>query len=342
MPYPRDPELTVAIPTYNGVRHLREALASILSQTGVSFDLIVCDDRSDDTTIEMVREVAGDRARIEINSERLGLAGNWNRCVELSRTDWVAVFHQDDVMKPWHLAVTLGAIDAGSSLRLGMVAGDSETIDDSGKPVDPAVVDPGGNLIPARGPYGLRVSVLEPEKFTDYLIRGNPLRCSAVTLNRDAHADLGGFDPSLRYVVDWEFWLRLSRRWGVAWRSGDPSVLIRWHARSETHRFKGGTDDLDESLALLNRISPEDASEDPRRKVILREAEHRLARAFLNRAYDALHAGQADLARRCLKRGISLSPRLLGTIAADPRLAPQMAALAIMPGLARRIFSRGC
>ncbi len=39
-------------------------------------------------------------ARIEVNSERLGLAGNWNRCVALSRTPLVAIFHQDDVMLP--------------------------------------------------------------------------------------------------------------------------------------------------------------------------------------------------------------------------------------------------
>jgi GT2 family glycosyltransferase len=340
MPSSREPEFTVAIPTCNGERHLREAIASVLAQTGVRFDLIICDDRSEDKTIEIVRELAGDRARIEVNSERLGLAGNWNRCVALSRTDWVSVFHQDDVMKPWHLAVTLNAIESSTRIPLGFVAGDSLTIDDSGLPIDPRLVDPGGNIIQARGPYGLRVTVLAPGAFTDYLIQRNPIRCSTVTLNREAHADVGGFDAGFRYVVDWEFWLRVARRWGVAWRSGDPSVLIRWHPSSETHRFKTGTTDLDETLRLLTRISAEDVPGHPNRQAMRREADYRLARAFLNRALEALHAGQSEMARDCLSRGIRLSPSILTTIASDLRLAPQMAALTLAPKVAERLFSR--
>ena len=51
--------------------HLAETIASILSQEGVDFELVVSDDRSDDETLAVVRAVAGDRARIEVNSERL-------------------------------------------------------------------------------------------------------------------------------------------------------------------------------------------------------------------------------------------------------------------------------
>ena len=81
---PTNPILTVAVPTCNGARHLAEALRSVLSQEGVAFELLVSDDRSDDDTLEVVRTAAGDRARIEVNSERLGLAGNWNRCAALA------------------------------------------------------------------------------------------------------------------------------------------------------------------------------------------------------------------------------------------------------------------
>lgn len=336
----REPELTVAIPTCNGARHLREAVGSVLAQTGVRFSLIVCDDRSEDGTLDIVRELAGDRARIEVNAERLGLAGNWNRCVELSPTDWVAVFHQDDVMKPWHLAVTMAAIAEVKGSPLGLVAGDSQTIDDQGRPVDPGVVDPGGNIVPARGRYALRVTAFKPGEFAEFLIPRNPLRCSAVTLSRKAHADVGGFNPEFRYVVDWDFWLRVARRWGVAWRSGDPSVLIRWHPRSETHRFKTGTDDLDETLHILNRIAAEEIPGRHHSRKSRRDADRRLARAFLNRAHDALHAGRIDLARSCLKRGVQLRPGLIGTIAADPRLAAQMTALLLTPNLAKRLFGK--
>ena len=101
-------------------RHLAEALHSVLSQEGVRFELLVSDDRSDDDTLDVVRAAAGDRARIEINSERLGLAGNWNRCAALARTPLLAIFHQDDVMQPGHLQAHAAAFEADD--RVGLTA----------------------------------------------------------------------------------------------------------------------------------------------------------------------------------------------------------------------------
>ena len=110
---PTNPILTVAVPTCNGARHLAEALHSVLSQEGAAFELLVSDDRSDDDTLEVVRTGGRRSARIEINSERLGLAGNWNRCAALARTPLLAIFHQDDVMLPGHLQCTRSGFRGG-------------------------------------------------------------------------------------------------------------------------------------------------------------------------------------------------------------------------------------
>jgi hypothetical protein len=195
--------LTVALPTYNGARHLAEALRGILAQEGADFDLVVSDDRSDDETLAVVGAEAGDRARVEVNSERLGLAGNWNRCVALARTPWVAIFHQDDVMYPGHLASHRAALAAAAAP--GLVCGAADVIDAEGREVPAAVV--------GRGDLGPADRTFPPGGFVAELAVGNPVRCSAVTLRKAAHADVGGFDPSYRYVVDWDFWLRVSRRW---------------------------------------------------------------------------------------------------------------------------------
>ena len=136
------PVLTVAIPTCNGAGHLAEAIQSILSQDGVEFDLIVSDDRSDDETLTIVRNAAGDRARIEVNSERLGLAGNWNRCAALARTPLVAIFHQDDVMLPGHLSAHRALFDADDSI--GLTASASVVIDEAGRAVSPGGGRAGG------------------------------------------------------------------------------------------------------------------------------------------------------------------------------------------------------
>jgi glycosyltransferase involved in cell wall biosynthesis len=319
------PRLTVALPTCNGARHLREALLGIKAQSGVPFDLIVSDDRSDDDTLAIVRDEVGDRTQVSVNSERLGLAGNWNRCVELSPTAWVAIFHQDDVMRPGHLAAHLATIEADPSL--GFVASAADVVNADGRELPNSVVERGGcgsvdRVYPAGG-------------FVWELAVANPLRCSGVTLNAEAHAEVGGFDGSYRYVVDWDFWLKVARVRPVAWLR-KPTVEIRWHPASETHRFKTGTEDLDETIRLLDDCYQRDGSKLPDLRRLRLKANRRLARAFLNRAHDALKAGDSRLARACLSRSIRLSPAILGTIALDPRLAAQMAALTIAPEMAAR------
>ena len=146
-------------------------------------------------------------------------------------------------MLPGHLSAHAASFaDDGS---LGLIASASMVIDDHGQVVPHTVVEQGG-----LGPID---RVVEPGQLARSMVGGNPLRCSAVTLNAAAFRQVGGFDPSLRYVVDWDFWLRLSRTWRVAWLK-TPTVLVRWHQASETHRFKTGMADLDESARVLEQL----------------------------------------------------------------------------------------
>jgi glycosyltransferase involved in cell wall biosynthesis len=324
-----DPLLSVAIPTYNGATHLAEALQSIIAQEGVAFELIVSDDHSDDETLAVVRATVGDRACIEAHRERLGLAGNWNRCAALCSTPFLAVFHQDDMMLPGHLKAHAEALAADD--RLGLVASASEVIDERGRLVAPTIVEAGG-----LGPIGL---TFKPGTLAAEMSQGNPLRCSAVTIRLTAFTDAGGFDASYRYVLDWDFWLRVSRRWSVAWLPA-PSVRVRWHAASETHRLKMGTADLDETDGFLERLFAVDLKDHTDAARLRRAATNRLGRAFLNRAYDAMHAGDSQLARGCLCQAVHRSPRVIASMLADPRLGIPMAALAVAPRLATRFLQR--
>jgi len=321
--------MTVAIPTCNGARHLADALRGILAQQGVAWELLIVDDRSDDNTPQLVTALAGDRARLEVNSERLGLAGNWNRCLALADTPLVAIFHQDDIMYPGHLAAHAAAFQTDPQLAL--VASAADLIDAAGDVVAGTAIERGG-LGPANRTFA--PGALLPE-----LAVGNLLRCSAITIRKSAAAKAGGFDPSYSYAVDWEFWLRIARHQPIAWLA-QPTVAVRWHPASETHQFKTGTTDLDEQLRLLEDLYTRDAAAWPNARHLRCAADRRLARAFLNRAHELLKSGDANLARQCLKHAVSLSPGILATIARDPRLVAQMATLAVAPKAAGRLFAR--
>ena len=239
-----EPLLTVAIPTCNGAAHIADAVGSVLAQ-GAAYKLIVVDDRSEDDTLAVVRSIAGNRAKIEVNSEPLGLAGNWNRCIALARTPLVCIFHQDDVMLPGHLSASAPSFAADSSSRPDR-GRRSTVIDDRGQAVPATVVEQGG-----LGPIDL---VVEPGQLARSMVGGgNPLRCSAVTLNVAAFRQVGGFDPKLHYVVDWDFWLRMSP--DLASRlAADFDHVGAVASRGGTHRFKTGMADLDESAHIIEQL----------------------------------------------------------------------------------------
>jgi glycosyltransferase involved in cell wall biosynthesis len=338
-------KLTVAIPTYNGAVHLAETLDSILNQECGPFNLLICDDCSDDETVDRVRQRLGDRGKIVVNDHRLGLAGNWNHCMALSQTPWVNIFHQDDVMLPGHLAWVLERVEQieKTGEPVGLIAVPVDVIDEDSMPVPESVVQPGG----------MGAWLFTPPCRTDFLnfspadmrVLGtwwhNPFCCSGVITSRAAHAEVGGFDASYRYVVDWEFWYRVCRTWTVCWKRYNPSVFMRWHPSSETHRFKTGTDDLEEIARLLGKILVQEDQGDRRQRKHRSRAIRSLARAFLNRAHEALHNGQTELARACLKRAWGLSSRqVVRTFGSDPRFLCQMGVLTASPRLAQRMFAK--
>src|SRR5262252_5126206 len=95
------PSVSVCIPTYNGARYIHECIESVRIQTYKNMEIIVVDDQSEDETPLIVEEYArrDSRIRLFVNEVNLGLAPNWNRCVELSTGEWIKFVLQDDLIE---------------------------------------------------------------------------------------------------------------------------------------------------------------------------------------------------------------------------------------------------
>lgn len=327
-PRPTPPRITVAVPTYRGVDTLEPTLRSILDQEipePLPFALLVRDDQSGDGTPELAARLVGHRGRVVVNDENLGLAGNWNRCLETAETEWVAVFHQDDLMRPGHLDGLLRTIDAHPDAA--MICGAFRVVDARGEPIPERVIE--------RPRLAETDRLYPPGAFLRELAERNPVRCSTVALRRTALLDLGGFDPRRRhpYALDWEAWARLARRHPVVWRA-EPTVDVRWHAASETHRFHRGLDDLDDVAAVLDDIRSDPLWSHLERLELRRRNRAFLARAHLNRAHSAAKA--APPASRLVRDALAAAWRLdrnavLRTLARDPRLVLRILASQLAP-----------
>ena len=81
------PRVSVGMPVYNGERHLREALESILHQTYTDIELVISDNASTDRTGEICGEFAAkdSRVRYSRNPVNIGIPGNYNIVFRRSR-----------------------------------------------------------------------------------------------------------------------------------------------------------------------------------------------------------------------------------------------------------------
>ncbi len=95
-----DPLVSIAIPAYNA-RFFGACLESALAQTYDHLEIVVCDDSSGDEIAAMVASRAARRTvRYERNAARLRPRGNFVRCFERSRGEFVKLLCDDDVLEP--------------------------------------------------------------------------------------------------------------------------------------------------------------------------------------------------------------------------------------------------
>lgn len=95
-------EVSVAICTYNGEDYLQKQIESILDQSRLPQQIIVCDDGSTDSTPEILRSYQSDHPEIfDIyeNDANIGVSMNFNKAISKCTGDLIFLADQDDVWK---------------------------------------------------------------------------------------------------------------------------------------------------------------------------------------------------------------------------------------------------
>ena len=128
--------VSVALCTYNGSAHLSAQLASILAQTRLPDELIVGDDCSTDSTVQILEQFAA-RApfsvQITVNERNLGSSRNFSETMARCRGDFIALCDQDDVWLPSKLQRLIAVLEAWPDV--GLVFSDAQLVDDELKPL---------------------------------------------------------------------------------------------------------------------------------------------------------------------------------------------------------------
>ncbi len=186
---PMKPEVSVIIPTYNRCAMAAEAVASVMAQRGVAFELIVADDGSTDGTIERLRERFADGFIAAADASHRGPAAARNHGVAIARAEFVAFLDSDDLWMPGKLARQLAFMREHPGCAIAQTR---ELWLRDGRRVNP----------------GLRHRKRSGDIFADSL-RTCLISPSAVMMKRELFEAAGGFDENLAACEDYDLWLRL-------------------------------------------------------------------------------------------------------------------------------------
>lgn len=217
-----DKFISVLMATYNGELFLEKQLESILNQTHLNFELIICDDMSTDSTFELLKSylLIDKRIRVIRNSENLGFKKNFEKLMSMAQYDFFAFSDQDDIWHELHLEKLLSNLG-----NKDLVCGNSVFIDKDGSFLGKPVRSKNCNLI-----------VENQEDLVTHLCHSNFIQGSALMVRKSLVDEVLPIPDGVKFH---DYWLGINAalRNGVSYTS-DNILYYRNHGRNATNLNK--------------------------------------------------------------------------------------------------------
>lgn len=277
------PSVTVVIPCYNYGHYVSTAVRSVLDQPDVDVEVIVIDDASTDGSAEVVRELAAadPRVRAILHRRNFGHIATYNEGLGQADSDYVVLLSADDALTPGSLARATALLETHSSV--GLVYGYFETFLDDLPPVTQKVrnwtIWSGNEWIKERCRRS-RSCIANPE----------------VVMRTSVQHAIGGYDPNLPNVGDFEMWMRAAAVTDIGRVNGPAQGYYRVHPDSmmRTTCALNSIMDLEQSLSAFEKVLVGPQSSIPNGDSLLVTARKALAARALGHALGAYDRGRSS------------------------------------------------
>jgi glycosyltransferase involved in cell wall biosynthesis len=194
--------VSVVMPVFNGAARVADAVASVLRQRDVEFELLIHDDGSTDETAAVLEALAAADSRIDLSrGPNRGPAASRNHLLQRARAEYVAFLDHDDLWPDGRLGRQLARLERAPDAPA--VMGETvifDTLDSKG--------------MPARTARSRRVLA--------GLLQAGLFRYSAV-------AATGGFAREFTVADDFDFLLRMIETCGPFQIDQEVAVWYRLH-----------------------------------------------------------------------------------------------------------------
>ena len=183
-------DVSIIMGIYNCASTLEDAINSLFNQTYENWQLIMCDDASNDETYKIAKKFSDRFENIILirNDENMGLNYTLNRCLELVDTEFVARMDGDDISLPTRLEKEINFLKLNK--KYSIVSTDMIYFDHNGD-------------------WGKSNMKEYPQKKD--LISGTPFCHAPCMVRTEAYRKVGGYtvDKKLLRMEDYHLWYKM-------------------------------------------------------------------------------------------------------------------------------------
>ena len=202
--------ISVIMGIFNCAPTLPEAIDSVLDQTFTDWQLVLCDDGSNDDTYAVAktyRDKYPEKIVLLKNDHNRGLNYTLNRCLEAATGEYVARMDGDDISLPSRFEKEVAFLDAHPEY---------------------AIVSTPMIFFDENGDWGRCYSIERPTK-RDF-IKHSPVHCHApCMIRREAYLAVGGYTENTRMLrfEDVNLWYKLYAKGYMGYNLDEPLYKMR-------------------------------------------------------------------------------------------------------------------
>ena len=193
--------ISVIIPSYKRVNTLKESILSVCNQTYKNFEIIVVNDCGFDTKF-VIDEIKEKFSEVDIkyirHEENKGPAATKNTGIKHGNGDYIAFLDDDDLFYPEHLKTLITELNKKNNYKIAYSFAKMFSYEEKN-----------GKLF-----------FKKEEKFFNYtfdkdtFLFENYIPVNSFILRRELFTDKNfWFDEALKYLEDWDLWIRISREY---------------------------------------------------------------------------------------------------------------------------------
>lgn len=187
------PLVSVVIPSYNHALYIKQAIESVMQQTYNNIELIVVDDGSTDSSLDIVKDLQSVYNFVLVSQKNMGVCKTLNRAIcEHSKGDYISILASDDMFHAKKISLQVAALQSTKTADFCY----TQAVEFDTESEIELRVFPGKEY---------------PSNMLNSLLWFQPYAAGSIMFSRELFYQVGKFDSTLK-GEDWDFSIRCASK----------------------------------------------------------------------------------------------------------------------------------